>query len=204
MKYKIALVLLVIIYCADNHIIQRAAEDYYPLAEDCWWRYSNGTDSVYVETEPMDTLLQVACFPVSYNGNTKYLAKSDESISQYITRIHNYGGLDYTVLEDFIVRIELPLVKGNVYHHILSDSIYVANQVITAQHEVIGTVVDFVSESNYGDVYQLEIVTIESMITGDTSITDTTVVIEFYAPAVGMVRFSDATGEYELTDYNIP
>lgn len=204
MKYKALLVLLVIIYCGDNHIIQRAAEDYFPLSEDCWWYYSNGTDSVYVETEPMDTLLQVACFPVSYNGDTRYLAKSDESISQYIIRIYNYAGLDYTVLEDFIVRIELPLVKGNVYHHILSDSIYVANQLITAQYEIIGTVVDFAAESNYGDVYQLEVMTIESTVTGDTSITDTSTVIEFYAPAVGMVRFSDGSGEYELIDYSIP
>ena len=108
------------------------------------------------------------------------------------------------MLEDFVVRIELPLVKGNEYHHVIRDSIYVADQLITAQYEIIGSVIDFANESAYGDVYQVEITTISAMITGDTSIIDTSGVIEYYAPDIGMIRFSDATGEYELIEYSIP
>ncbi len=204
MKFKIALLLLLVIYCGDNYIIQRAAQDYLPLGEDYWWSYSSGDDTIYVEVEPVDTILQIECFPVSYDGATRYLVKSDESISRYVLKTYNYAGIDYTVLENFIVRIELPLVEGNDYHHTLSDSMYVANQLIKAQYEIIGSIVDYAHESEYGDVYQINITTIESMVTGDTSIVDTSGVIEYYAPAIGMIRFSDTTGEYELIEYSIP
>ncbi|UCD05481.1 MAG: hypothetical protein JSV98_10300 [candidate division WOR-3 bacterium] len=204
MKYKITLLIFLIIYCGDNHIVERAASDYFPLQEDSYWLYSSGSDSIFVEVEPADTILQIECFPVSYNGAVRYIVKSDESISQYFLKIYNHAGTDYTVLEDFIVRIELPLVKGNDYHHVISDSIYVADQLISARYEIVGSVVDFAYESAYGDVYQIEITAIASMVTGDTSIADTSGVIEYYAPAIGMVRLSDATGEYELIEYNIP
>jgi hypothetical protein len=204
MNYKIALLFILIIACGDNHIIERAASDYFPLYEESWWLYSNGSDSVFVEVEPADTILQIECFPVSFNGNTRYLVKSYESVSQYVERIYNHAGTDYIVLEDFLVRIELPLIEGNNYHHVLRDSIYVADQLITAQYEVIGSVVDYAYESAYGDVYQVEITTISSMITGDTAIADTSGAIEYYAPSIGMIRFSDATSEYELIEYSIP
>ena len=204
MKYKTALLVFLIICCGDNHIVERAASDYYPLQEAAYWLYSNGSDSIFVEVEPADTILHVECFPVSYNGATKYLVKSNESVSQYILKIFNQAGTDYTVLENFVTRIELPLIKGNEYQYVISDSIIVAGQSITAQHEILGSVVDFTYEAAYGTVYQIEITTISSMVTGDTSITDTSDVIEYYAPEIGMIRFSDATGEYELIEYSIP
>jgi hypothetical protein len=204
MKYKITLLILLIVYCGDNHIVERAASDYFPLQEGSWWMYGNGSDSVFVEVEPADTILQIECFPVSYNGAARYLVKSDESVSQYILKIYNLAGTDYTVLEDFITRIELPFIEGNDYHHVLRDSIFVADQLITAQYEIIGSVIDFAHESAYGDVYQVEITTIASMVTNDTSITDTSGVIEYYAPEIGMIRFRDATSEYELIEYSIP
>ena len=204
MKYKIALLGILIIACSNNHIVERAASDYFPLYEESWWLYSNGSDSIFVEVEPADTILRIECFPVSYNGTTFYLTKSYASVSQYIEKIYNHAGTDHTVLEDFIIRIELPLVKGNDYHHVIRDSIYVADQLITAQHEMIGSVIDYTNEPAYGEVYQVEITTISSMVTDDTSIIDTSGVIEYYAPGVGMIRFSDATSEYELIEYSIP
>ncbi|MCK4941510.1 hypothetical protein KAS45_05405 [candidate division WOR-3 bacterium] len=204
MRYNTLLIALLLISCSDNHIIQRSSEDYFPLRAGDWWRYASTDDTVLVEVEAVDTLLLVECYPVSYDGVARYLAKYDESISQYISVIYNYAGNDHTVLENFLVRIELPLVKGNAYQYSLADSITVANQLIKGQYEIIGLVVDYAYESDYGDVYEINITTVESLTTPDTSIVDTTDIIEYYAPGLGMIRFQDTAGEYHLIEYNTP
>ena len=204
MKYKISLIALLIVFCGDNHIVQRAAEDYYPLRADYWWRYASENDTVLVEVEPADTLLQIECFPVSYNGVVQYLTKSDYAVSKYVKKVYNYAGNDHTVIEDFVVRIELPFINGNSYEYYLADSIYVAGQLIKTEYRITATVIDFAYESDYGDTYEINLLTIESMITPDTSIVDTSEYIEYYAPGVGMIRFVDGTSEYHLIEHNIP
>ena len=204
MKYKFLPLILLLVVCSENNIIQRAAEDYFPLREDCWWQYASQSDTVLVEVEPQDTVLQVQCFPVSYNGVPTYLVKYDDAVSQYVRAVYNYAGSDHTVIEDFVIRIELPLIHGNSYQHSLSDSIYVANQLIKAQCEITGLVVDYADEAEYGNVYEINLTTIESLTTPDTVIADTTEVTEYYAPGIGMVRFQEAAIEFHLIEYNIP
>ena len=204
MKCKILLALLLILFCGDNHIIQRAAEDYFPLDTEYWWLYGSGNDTIFVEVEPADTLLGIEYFPVSYNGVVRNLAESDNGIAQYVKIVYDYAGNDHTIIEDFLMRIELPLIKDNSYQYFLSDSIDVAGQLIKASYEINGTIVDYTSDDDYGDVYELSLRTIESLITPDTSIIDTTDVTEFYAPGIGMIRFSDGTSEYRLIEYSIP
>lgn len=195
---------MLIVFCSDNHIIQRAAEEYYPLRAEYWWRYASENDTLYVEVEPADTILGIEYYPVSYNGVVKYLSKSDNGVAQYTRILYNYAGNDHTVIEDFIMRLELPLITDNSYQYRLADSIYVANQLIRAHYEVGGTVVDYVYDSDYGDVYEVNITTIESLITPDTSIADTNEVTEYYAPGVGMVRLIDGASEYQLLEYETP
>jgi hypothetical protein len=204
MKYRVLLFVLLAVFCSDNHIIQRAAEDYFPLRAEYWWRYASENDTLYVEVEPADTILGIEYYPVSYNGVVKYLSKSDNGVTQYIRIIYNYAGNDHTVIEDFIMRLELPLIADNTYQYRLADSIYVADQVIKAWYEVDGIIVDHAYDSDYGDVYEVNITTIESLITPDTSIADTNEVTEFYAPGVGMVRLIDGASEYELLEYDTP
>lgn len=204
MKYSFPLILLLLAGCGDNHIVQRSAEDYFPLRADSWWRYAGVNDTVLIEVEPKDTLLGTECFPVGRNGATVYLADHAGSVAQYVSTTFNLAGEDYTVVEGFVVRIELPLVQGNTYQHVLADSISVAGQSIRARHEFTGEVVGYDLESAYGDVYEVNIMTISYLAVDGNAVADTAVVTEYYAPGIGMIRFRDGTAEYELVEYNIP
>lgn len=204
MKYSYPLILLLLAGCGDNHIVQRSSEDYFPLRADSWWRYAGANDTVLIEVEPKDTLLGTECFPVSRNGATVYLADHAGSVAQYVSTTFNLAGEDYTVVEGFVVRIELPLVQGNTYQHVLADSISVAGQSIHARHEFTGEVVGYDLESAYGDVYEVNITAISSLSVDGNAVADTAVVTEYYAPGIGMIRFRDGTAEYELVEYNIP
>lgn len=204
MRYKHLFILLLVIGCGENHIIQRAAGDYFPLREGFWWFYASENDTLLVEVEPKDTLLNIECFPVSYNGMPEYVAKHTGSISQYIIETFNLAGEDYTIIEDFIVRLELPLVQGNTYHYVLADSASVAGHSIHARREFIGEVVGYDFESTYGDVYEVNITTIRFFSVDGTAVADTGEVTEYYAPGLGVVRFRDGTTEYELIEHNIP
>lgn len=204
MKYSGLLILLLLVGCGDNHIVQRGSADYYPLRADAWWLYAGQGDTILIEVEPEDTLLGTACFPVSRNGVAAYLAEYAGAIAQYVAATYNFAGEDYTVFEGFVVRIELPLVQGNIYHHLLADSITVAGQSIHARYEVTGEIIGFDFEAAYGDVYEVITTTIRLLSVDGNEVADTTAVTEYYAPGVGMIRFRDGTTEYELIEYNIP
>lgn len=196
------LVSFLFVSCGDN-IIQRAASDYFQYREGNWWQLAGDQDTMLVEVEAVDTLLQVECFPVSFGGYTKYLIKRPDAISQYIKITTNFGGADHTVIEDFIKRIELPLVDGNTWQDSLVDSIFVSGAWVKAKFYVSGSIRGFETIGGYGDVYTIEIRNIEAIISPDTMTIDTIDVLEDYAPDIGLVCFEHTDGIFNLIDYEV-
>jgi hypothetical protein len=204
MNYKILLFLFSLVVCSDNHIVQRAMADYFLYEEGNWWRYVSETDTVVVEVEAPDTLLGVECSPISVSGTIVYWAEGTRSIDEYALSVYNFAGEDYTILEGFITRIEVPLVEGNTWQDSVVDSLNVAGQWVTAKFHSIGTVTGFEYQAGFeGDVYTLELTTMKTLISPDTTIVDTVSVVERYAPAIGLVSFENEHGEYHLDDYAI-
>jgi hypothetical protein len=208
MRFKSASVLWVVTFLlllsCENYIIERAASDYFPLADGNWWRYASNDDTLIVEVEPRDTLLHVQCFPVIFGGSAKYLAKNAESIAEYIEILYNFSGDDYIILKDFIMRIEIPLVAGNTWEDSLIDSLNVFGAWIKAQYYIRGRVTGFTYVEDYeGDVYTIELETIETFTSPDTTIIDTNYVTEDYAPNIGLVRFYNEEGRYNLIEYGL-
>lgn len=196
------LVSFLFVSCGDN-IIQRAASDYFLYREGNWWQLVSDQDTMLVEIEAVDTLLQVECFPISFGGYTKHLTKRPDAISQYIKVTTNFGGADHTVIEDFIKRIELPLVDGNTWQDSLVDSVFVAGAWVKAKFYVSGSILGFETIGGYGDVYTIEIRNIETIISPDTMMIDTIDVLEDYAPDIGLVRFEHTDGVFNLIDYEV-
>ncbi len=208
MRFKKAKLLGFVIFlfflACENHIIERCASDYFPLAQGNWWRYVSNGDTLMVEVEPRDTILHVECFPVSFGGNIEYLAKNSESIVEYVEIVYNFSGQDYTIIEDFIMRIETPLVDGNTWEDSLIDSLNVSGAWIKAKYYINGRITGFAYADDYeGDVYTIELETIETLMFPDTMIIDTSHVTEDYAPNTGLVRFHNEAGEYNLIEYDI-
>jgi hypothetical protein len=201
--FMIAVVLL-LTFC-DNRIIERATSDYFPYEEGNWWRYYGGGDTVLVEVESPDTLLQTEVIPVSFGGNIKYYVKDNRALSEYVKIIYNFSGDDYTIIENFITRIELPLVYGNIYQDSLIDSLNIFGQWVTAKYYTSGAVsAETYTDSLYeGDVYLVKFVKISQLISNDTTIIDTTAIEEYYAPDIGLVHFHGEDDVYNLIDYDI-
>ncbi len=201
---NLGLVTLLFLLSCENHIIERAASDYFPFSEGNWWRYVSNNDTVLVKIEPPDTILQVECFPVSFGGYVKHLAKDSKAITEYINIVYNFAGDDYTIIDDFIMRIELPLVKGNAWEDSLVDSLNVSAQLIKAKYSISGRVTEYAYVDNFDcDVYTIELSTIELLTSPDTTLTDTSYVVEHYAPDIGLAQFENEDGEYTLIDYDI-
>jgi len=197
-------ILFILLFAAcENNIIQRAASDYFQYREGNWWQLASTQDTMMVEVEAVDTLLQIECFTVSFGGYPKYLFKKPNAISQYIKIIHNFGGEDYIVVENFVKRIELPLVNGNAWQDSLVDSIFISGAWVKAKFYIIGSISGFESVGGYGDVYTIAIKNVEIVILPDTVITDTIDVIEAYAPDIGLVRFEDNDGVFDLINYEV-
>lgn len=204
MKSRFLFLLAVFVFCSNDHFVQRASRDYFLFDEGNWWRYASNDDTVLVEVEPPDTILQTECFPVSFGGYTKYLAESREAIIEYINVLYNFAGDDYTIIDDFVMRIELPLVDGNSWEDSLVGSLDVAGQLIQAKYHVRGSVNEFAYDEDLdGDVYTIGLTFIETVISFDTTMIDSNYVVEYYAPDIGLVRFDNEAGEYILIDYEV-
>ena len=199
-----SLIVFLLMLSCDN-IIQKATSDYFPFTEGNWWRYVSNNDTILVEVEPADTILQRECVPISYGGAATYLAKDDEAISEYVKIIYNFSGLDYTIIENFIRRIELPLINGNSYRDSLIDSLNISGQWISAKYQINSVVsdTDYIDTLYSGDVYKIAITISQNLISPDTSIIDSTYVEEYYAPNIGLIRFVNTEGDYSLMEYEV-
>jgi hypothetical protein len=197
----------VLLFSCDNYIIERSASEYFPYKEGNWWRYSN--NSVYepqvllVEVSSKDTILQRECYRVSFSGDIRYLAKGNKSISEYIAIIQHFSGDEDTIVEGFMKRIEFPLLKGNSYQDSLCDSLDYFGDWVKGKYEIEGLVADHEYDKLYGDIYKVVLTTIMTITSSDTTIVETGHMVEFYAPHIGLVRFSDNEGEYNLVEYDI-
>jgi hypothetical protein len=208
MRYKyIAPLCLMIILCfffCSNRIIEHAASEYFLWEEGNWWRYASDSETAFVEVEAPDTLLGVEFFRISFSGYLKYLAKEPEAVEEYIKIVYNFSGSDYTILENYMVRIQLPLVNSNSWQDSLIDSLNVSDQWVKAMYYTDGRIADITFEKDFaGDVYKIVLTTIKSLISPDTAVVDTHYVEEYYAPNIGLVRFTDGDKEYTLVEYNI-
>ncbi len=211
MKCKVLLFISLIIYCANNHIVERAVSEYFPYQEGNWWCFLGDGETLLVDIEPLDTLLQRECFPVSFGGNVKYLSLSDRAVDEYIKIIYNVAGDDYTIIEDFIMRIELPMVCGNTYQDSLIDSLNIFGQWVKAKYCIRGTISQYkkldlpgYSDTLYSDAgYKIELAIIYHLSSQDTLIADTTYREEYYLPEIGLVHFKDKERWYSLIEYNI-
>lgn len=197
---------LLFIAC-KNHIIERSASDYFPIKEGNWWNYTN--DDLYnpvsmnITIEKPDTILQRECYPFNVSGEFHYYSKDLEGIKEYIKVIENYGGSDYTILEGFIFRLELPFIKGNRFIDSLVDSLDFFGQWIKARYVINALVSDYQQDEIYGEVYRVIINRYQSVMTQDSTTSKEEYVEEYYAPGIGMIEFKNSEGRFRLKDFHI-
>jgi hypothetical protein len=207
MKIKNLLVLAFFALACSDHIIERAASDYFPYSEGNWWIYSDGAlyepQTVRLEVEAVDTILQVECYSLNFSGEFHYISKTGLALNEYIQLSQNYGGQDYLIAEGFVKRIELPLVKGNIYSDSLVDSLDFFGEWIKGRYLVRGVVSDHQNDPVYGEIYKVIITTTRTITTPDTTITNEELKYEYYAPGIGLVRFDEQNTEFRLVEYNV-
>jgi len=210
MNYKGIWVILfsgLLFSACKNHIIERSANDYFPIKEGNWWNYTNddlyNPVSINITIEPPDTILQRECYPFNVSGEFHYYSKDQEGIKEYIKIIENYGGSDYTILEGFIFRLELPFVTGNRFVDSLVDSLDFFGQWIKARYVINVLVSDYQEDEIYGEVYRVIINRYQTVITQDSTVSKEEYIEEYYAPDIGMIEFKNAEGRFRLKDFHI-
>jgi len=200
-------IMLVLVFSCQNHIIERSASEYFPLKEGNWWHYANNDlynpQVINIVVESLDTLLQRECYPFNISGEFRYFSKDQEGVKEYIKITQNYGGYDYTILQGFITRLELPLVRGNQFSDSLVDSLDFFGQWIKGRYLINGLVSDYQNDELYGAVYKLIISIFQFITTLDSTIASEEYVEEYYAPSIGLIRFKNRDGEFNLTEYHV-
>jgi hypothetical protein len=190
-----------------NNIIERSAVDYFPYAVGNWWRYNNNSSydpqTIFVEVEPLDTLLQIECYPVTYSGVVSYYALGNTGVREYVKITHAFAGAEYTVLEGFVKRVVTPLVTGSNFADSLADSLNISGAWIKGKYEIRGLVSGFTDDVLYGNVYQIAFTVRKTVADPDTTIIWDRNFNEYYAPGIGLVRFDNDQGEFHLSEYDL-
>lgn len=203
----LAIVILCLVAGCGNNIIERSATDYFPYAAGNWWRYNNNSSydpqTIFVEVEPPDTLLQIECYPVTYSGVASYYAFDNSGIREYVKATHVFAGTEYTVLEGFVKRIVTPLVSGSSFADSLADSLDIAGALIKSKYEIRGLVSEYSSDELYGNVYKIAFTVRMTVADPETTIIWDRNFNEYYAPGIGLVRFDNDQGEFHLSEYDL-
>ncbi|MEO0184770.1 MAG: hypothetical protein ABIL20_03120 [candidate division WOR-3 bacterium] len=199
--------LLLVFSACENNIIERSATDYFPIKEGNWWYYANNDlynpKNINITVESPDIILQRECYPFNVSGEFHYYSKDQKGIKEYILVTQNYGGYDYTILQGFVTRLELPLVQGNQFSDSLVDSLDLAGQWIKAYYSINGLVSDYQNNEIYGEVYRIIISKHQYISTQDSTIANEEYVEEYYAPNIGLIKFKNRDGEFTVTDFHI-
>ncbi len=202
--YLCLLAVLITLVGCDNRIIERTAGDYFPFRDNCWWSYYNGQDTVFIEVLEPDTVLGIETMTVNFSGDMKRWIKSKGMIEEYVELTYYHTGIPYPVIQDFFVRNELPFVNGYVFSESMTDSITISGITVRAEFYFESRVVGYQYQETYdADVYQVSYQSVKTLDTPDSTVIDTAVWDEYYAPGIGIVRFVDNTGDYSLIDYQI-
>jgi hypothetical protein len=196
-----------LLFLGCDSIIERAASDYFPMNEGNWWFYANSDlynpENINITVEPPDTILQRECYPFNSSGDFHYYTKDQEGIKEYIKITQSYGGSDYIILQGFVTRLELPLVRGNQFSDSLVDSLDFFGQWIKVRYLINGLVSEYHDDEIYGDLYKVIVSQYQSITTEDSAITVEEYIEEYYAPGIGLVKFKNHDGEFEITDFHI-
>jgi len=200
------LLLLLIVGCGNN-IIERSAGDYFPYTAGNWWRYNNTSSydpqTIFVEVEPLDTLLQIECYPVTFSGVASYYAFGNTGIREYVKVVYTFAGTEYAVLQGFVKRIVTPLVSGFNFADSLADSLNIAGAWIKGKYETRGLISEYREDELYGNVYKISFSIRETVVTPETTTVRDRNLTEYYAPGVGLVRFDNEQGEFHLSEYDL-
>jgi|UniRef100_A0A7V3RFV0 hypothetical protein len=206
-KKCFSFVFFILFVNCDNHIIERSANDYFPLKQGDWWSYTNldlyEPVSVVITVEALDTILQRECYPFNISGDFHYYTRDQDGIKEYIKLTQNYGGDEYTILQGFVTRLELPLVSGNRFLDSLADSVEFFGKWIKGRYLINGLVSDHQKDDVYGEVYRVIINLSKTIITPDSTIASEDYFEEYYAPGIGMVRFKNKDGDFRIKDFHI-
>jgi hypothetical protein len=200
-------VIAIVFITCDNRIIERAANDYFPIETGNWWSYSNDNiyepKQVYVEVESLTSVMSTDCYPVTYSGVVRYIARDDRAVREYRELVYDFEGDDYIVVHGFLTRIRLPMVQGSAYADSVIDSVNIGGVFVHGKCRIDGLVSEYADNGLYGNVYKVIVSTRETIVAPDTTIASTSSVEEYYAPGIGLVRFIDDEGEFHLSDYKL-
>ncbi len=206
-KFLLTAIMLVLFLSCENRIIERSASEYFPLKTGCWWRYAN--DDLYdpmiidISVENSDTILLRECYPFNVSGVFHYYSKDPEGIKEYVKLTQYYSGSEYIILQGFVMKLELPLVKGNKFVDSLVDSLEFFGQWIKARYTVTGLVADYETDDIYGEVYRVITSIHRSIISPDSTVVNEEYAEEYYAPGIGLVGFNNPNGSFDLTEFQL-
>ncbi|MEO0160672.1 MAG: hypothetical protein ABIL39_01145 [candidate division WOR-3 bacterium] len=190
-----------------NHIIERSANDYFPLSVGNWWNYTNddlyNPQSISITIETPDTILGTHCYPFNISGEFHYYTRDEEGIKEYIKFTQNYGGNEIIVMQGFITRLELPFVSGNRFSDSLVDSCDFYGTWIKICYRIEGLVAEYRADKVYGEVYKIIISKFHSITMPDSVSTGEEYLEEYYAPGIGMIEFKNPSGRFRLKDFHI-
>jgi hypothetical protein len=202
-----ALLIAVLSTGCQDRIIERSSYKYYPLDEGNWWRYSDNSlydpQSVIIEVESLDTLLEKECYSVSISGNVVYYTETDRGVSEYAHITYTFSGSEYTIVEGFVDWLELPMVSGNQWKDSVCGNLSISGNDIHAKHIVDVLVSEYTVEELYGSVYKVVRTISDIVVSPDSTVETIYTTEEYYAPNIGLIRFHNQEGEFSLVEYEI-
>ena len=178
--------------------------DYFPIeVEGNSWEFE-GDDEVrlLVLSSGQAVRGDRECYLVERNYSPQYWYETFGELARYETEYYDFGG-ERIEFNQWLRYVELPLIRGNCW----SDTMDVVKTVlgqrvrrrVISRGRVEGIEVVDVQAGRFHECYKIRIERVRETVVESAPLqTDTTSVCEWYAPNVGLVKFSENGKVYRL------
>jgi len=206
-------VLIILTACESHTFFERLAGDYAPYSNigNTWEFSATGEDTFNVQWRITGRVVLggVEAVAIEEDEAVIYLAREPDGLYEWVRTTRNFSDEVITIEERWRKRIELPFATGNTWPDSYQGEVQFMGLTYRVEAGLVGRVLGLepvLTQADYfKDAYKIDLqitYTIIDPISGE--VTEQTLVSEWYAPDVGLVR-RKVVGSYEwgLRDYAI-
>ncbi len=199
------IILSLVFFGCDNPLIHRMSADYFPMetAGNRWEFESEDGVKLLLLSSGEAMKGDRDCFLVERNYSPEYWYEDSRELAKYEIEYHGFGGERIVLTGRWVRYLELPLVLGNSW----SDSVDVQKTVsgedvqrkVMSRGEVEAIEFVDVQAGRFDHCYKVKMTkSRETLVDSILLESDTTLTYEWYAPDVGLVKFSENGTVYNL------
>lgn len=181
------------------------SSDYFPLEiRGNSWEFENG-EGTRVSLVSFGSAIKGdrECYLIERNYSPEYWYEDSKELSRYQVEYYDFGGERIVLASQWMRHLELPLLRANSWEDTLHVAEFVSGEKVERRIVSCGKIEAIesveVPTGQFNQCYRIRLERLrETLVNSFLIESDTILIYEWYAPNIGLVKFSQNGDVYKL------